>query len=54
MVPHVRTDVLEPALAPLTLHVRAAHRPDPDPLADAEPIDLGSDGGDYAGHLVPR
>ena len=52
--PDVRTEVLEPALAPLTLHARAAHRSDPDPLADAEPIDLGPGGGDDADRLVPR
>ena len=51
--PDVRTEVLEPALAPLTLHARAAHRSDPNPLADAEPIDLGPDGGDDADCLVP-
>jgi len=50
---HVRTEVLEPALAPLTLHARSAHRTDPDPLADVEPINLGPDGGDDANRLVP-
>ena len=51
--PDVRAEVLESALAPLALHARAAHRPDPDPLADAEPIDLGPDSRDDADRLVP-
>ena len=49
---HCRAEVLETGLAPLAPHARSTYGPDPDPLTDAEPIDLGPDGRDNADHLV--
>jgi hypothetical protein len=43
----------EAALAPLAIHARSAHGPDPDSLTNLEPVDLGPDGRDDANRIVP-